>query len=247
MRHLTLCGYLAAFAILVGGLPAASQTPEAPKRIIMEGANGDSILDPCCASDGVAKGRLSGIVLVQSEEETSVPSDPEGPDGDMAAARLSTRATGSLVKFLADADRTCKDMRAVRGQQIDDNLYRIDCYRVMYRDIAEGMSTTGEYAPIRRALLDASDKLDGIVMANIDADAPTVRVRERAAAAASATEPLRAIRKERQRAAETQAAAVLQETAIVILRAGEIPTRRTVHYARVSAAVEENLAVLRSA
>ena len=62
------------------------------------------------------------------------------------------------MKALNDADRTCRDMRLVPDRSgVDEDLYRIDCYRLMYRRIAEAMPTSGDYAPMRRALLAASE------------------------------------------------------------------------------------------
>ena len=44
-----------------------------------------------------------------------------------------------------------------------------------------------------------------------------------------------------------QAEAVVKEAEIVILRSGEDPTRRTAHFEDVSAALDSNLVILRSA
>lgn len=200
------------------------------------------------------------------EEEPSEPDFPSGPgfptdfdllqstgdsgdcdDDPIEKKLISTSSTDLIVKSIRDADRTCGKMRLVPVRKgVDLKLYRIDCYRLAYRRIAEALPPTGDYAPIRRALLTASDKLNQIVRANQDPDADRIKVRERGKPAAPATGPIRAIRPDRIDVAMAQAEAVIEEAAIVILRSGEIPTRRNIHYAQVSAAVEDSLAVLRS-
>jgi hypothetical protein len=187
----------------------------------------------------------SNVELLQS---TGGALSDDCDDDVVDSVGVSKAATDRIVKALNDADRTCNDMRLVPPPKgVDQKLYRIDCYRLMYRKIAEAMPKTGDYAPIRRALLAASDKLNQIVRANLDTSAPKITVRERGKRAAPAIGPIRAIRPDRIKVAQAKAEAVIKETAIVILRSGEIPTRRNVHYAKVSAAVEENLVVLRSA
>lgn len=216
--------------------------PNQPTILRMDTAADDYIIDIDCPYEVEEPPESFDIEFLQST------SRGDCDDYEIPPVSVSTDATDKLVKALTDADRTCDEMLLARPQDgIDLDLYRIDCYRLMYRKLADSMPTTGDYAPIRRALLTASDKLNQIVRANLDSEAPKVRVRERAKPAAPATDTLRAIRPDRAEEATAQAAAVLEETAIVILRSGEIPTRRNIHYTRVSAAVEENIAVLRSA
>ncbi len=214
--------------------------PNQPTILRMDSASDDYMIDVDCPYE--VEEPSESFELLQSAGRGDC------DDYDIPPVSVSTDATDKLVKALTDADRTCNEMLLARPEDgVDLDLYRIDCYRLMYRKLADSMPTTGDYAPIRRALLTASDKLNQIVRANLDSDAPQVKVRERAKPAAPATDTLRAIRPDRAEEATAQAAAVLEETAIVILRSGEIPTRRNIHYTRVSAAVEENLAVLRSA
>jgi hypothetical protein len=58
---------------------------------------------------------------------------------------------------------------------------------------------------------------------------------------------LRAVAPEAESAALAAAEAVVIETAAVILRSGEDPTRRTAHFQAIAAAVDSNLVILRSA
>ncbi|NJS37706.1 MAG: hypothetical protein HC783_00455 [Rhodobacteraceae bacterium] len=237
---------LAVIPLILSGVTAqAFEPPKAgPKIIIMDNAAPALLLDIDCEYQPPSEEFTGPVVSLQSlsDSEDCNDNNPTPPIG------LSTRATDVLVKALSDADRTCNDILLARRQDgVNVDLFRIDCYRVMYRKLAQSMPTSGDYVPIRAALLDASDKLGQIVRQNQDTSIRPVKVRERGKPDAPATEALRAVRADRLEVATAQAEAVLEETAILILRSGEIPVRRNIHYARVSAAVEENIAVLRSA
>jgi hypothetical protein len=161
---------------------------------------------------------------------------------------LSTSATDAIVRSLADMDRSCDHMLLIPPPNaIDESLYRLDCYRILYKRLADSLPDTGDYASVKQALLEASRKLDAIVTENLDTSAPAISIRERAKPSAPAISGIRAIKKSAKKRAYQQAEAVIAEASIVILRAGEIPTRRNVHYTQISQAVEKNLVVLRSA
>jgi hypothetical protein len=59
--------------------------------------------------------------------------------------------------------------------------------------------------------------------------------------------PVRAVKDAFAETAAAEAAAVVKETELVIIRSGGDPARRTQAYTDVAAAVEDNLVVLRSA
>jgi hypothetical protein len=161
---------------------------------------------------------------------------------------LSTAATNAILHDLAAADQSCDDMRLIPPPKaVDESLYRLDCYRILYKRLADSLPDTGDYAPVKRALLKASRDLDRIVTANLDRTAPTISIRERAKPNAPAISGIRAIKKSGKKRAYQQAEKVVREASIVILRAGEIPTRRTAHYTQIAQAVRKNLVVLRSA
>jgi hypothetical protein len=244
----TICNGLAILSLVFSGVAAHAFEPggQMPKRLIMDSEKDMIVNVVDCDYTPPFSDDFFDFSTLQSNSGGSDSDDCN--DHSVGATGVATQVTDGYVRALSDADRTCNDIMLARPQDgIDVDLFRIDCYRVMYRKLAQSMPTTGDYVPIRAALLEASDKLGQIVRENQDTSIPPMKVRERAKPAAPATEGLRAIRADRLEVAEAQAEAVLEETAIVILRAGEIPTRRNIHYARVSAAIEENLAVLRSA
>ena len=59
--------------------------------------------------------------------------------------------------------------------------------------------------------------------------------------------PVRAVREDMAEIAAAQAAAVVEETELIIIRSGGDPARRTQAYTDIAAAVEDNLVILRSA
>ena len=163
----------------------------------------------------------------------------KGKNKGRYGASLNKGTTNDIVKFLNDANKTC-DKRINRR-------YRIDCLRVYYGWIADSLPDSGEYLPIKQAMRSAEKRLDAIVSANLDQTEPVITPRKGHKPSAKKMPPLRAIKKSAERKAIAQAEAVVKEAEIVILRSGEDPTRRTAHYEEVSAALDSNLVILRSA
>lgn len=77
---------------------------------------------------------------------------------------INTGITKGIVKILQGADKTC-DPRI-------DLRYRIDCLRLYYLKVAANLPESGDYLPIRKAMLDAAAKLDAIVTKYEDDMAP---------------------------------------------------------------------------
>lgn len=152
---------------------------------------------------------------------------------------INTGVTKSIVKILQGADKTC-DARI-------DLRYRIDCLRLYYLKVATNLPDTGDYLPIKQAMLDAADKLDAIVTKYEDDMAPPLRLREGHKPMAKRLPPVRAVKEGFADEAAAEAAAVVKETELIIIRSGGDPARRTQAYTDVAAAVEGNLVILRSA
>jgi hypothetical protein len=152
---------------------------------------------------------------------------------------LNTGVTKGIVRILQGADKTC-------GTRIDLR-YRIDCLRIYYLKVAANLPESGDYLPIRNAMLDAADKLDAIVTKYQDESSPVIRLREGHRPAAKRLPPVRPVKEAFAEAAAVEAAMVVEEAELIIIRSGGDPARRTQHYSEVAAAVEENLLILRSA
>jgi len=152
---------------------------------------------------------------------------------------ISERVTRGVVKILQGADATC-DARI-------DMRYRIDCLRIYYLKVAANLPDTGDYLPIKQAMLDAASKLDAIVTKYEDETLPAVRPRDGHKPMAKRLPPVRAVKEAFVETAAAEAARVVEETELIIIRSGGDPARRTQAYTDIAAAVEDNLVILRSA
>jgi hypothetical protein len=183
--------------------------------------------------------------------EPEVPEEPvdDGPSPDLFSISchsddpppgesLNGGVTKAIVKILQGADRTC-------GTRIELK-YRIDCLRLYYLKVAANLPDTGDYLPIKKAMLDAAEKLDAIVTKYQDESAPVIRPREGHKPAAKRLPAVRPVKEAFAEAAAVEAAMVVEETELAIIRSGGDPARRTQHYTEVAAAVEDNLVILRS-
>lgn len=160
-------------------------------------------------------------------------------DNGQPGQSLNTGVTKSIVKILQGAEKTC-------GTRIELK-YRIDCLRIYYLKVAANLPDSGDYLPIKKAMQDAADKLDAIVTKYQDDSAPVIRPREGHKPSAKRLPPVRPVKEAFAEAAAVQAAMVVEETELVIIRSGGDPARRTQHYTEIAAAVEENIIILRSA
>ena len=109
------------------------------------------------------------------------------------------------------------------------------------------MPDYGDYLPIKMAMLDAAAKLDAIVTKYEDPNAPVLRLREGHKPMAKRLPKIRAVKEGFAEIATAEAAEVVKEAELIIIRSGGDPARRTQAYTDVAAAVEENLVILRSA
>lgn len=179
----------------------------------------------------------------EPEVETEEPPSPLSiscQDGSPQLGQVvNSGVTKGIVKILQGADATC-DPRI-------DLRYRIDCLRLYYLKVAANLPNSGDYQPIRKAMLDAADKLDAIVTKYEDDMAPPLHLREGHKPMAKRLPPVRAVKEGFAEKAAAEAAEVVKQTELIIIRSGGDPARRTQHYTEVAAAVEENLVILRSA
>lgn len=181
-----------------------------------------------------------GSALAQScggiEEPECPPSDNDDGPGSEAT---NSGVTREIVKIIAGANETCADDRI-------ELRYRIDCLRIYYLKVADRLPARGDYLPIKKAMIDAAERLDAIVVKYEDTSAPVVRPREGHKSAAKRLPGMRAVEENFAEAAAVEAAKVVEETELIIIRSGGDPARRTQHYTEIAAAVEDNLVILRS-
>lgn len=166
--------------------------------------------------------------------------DCAGEKTGVGGAALNKGTTNALVKIISRANSTCGSAKMAAQ-------YRVDCLRIYYGWVADQLPDRGEYAPIKKAMRQAEAKLDRIVRANLDTQAPRIEPNEGYKPDAKRLPPIRAVKKSATKKAATQAEAVVKETELLIIRSGEDPSRRSQHYAAVAEAVDDNLVILRSA
>lgn len=152
---------------------------------------------------------------------------------------LNSGVTKAIVKILQGANKTCDERIELR--------YRIDCLRLYYLKVASNLPDTGDYLPIKKAMLDAAAKLDAIVTKYQDESEPVIRPREGHKSSAKRLPPVRPVKEAFAEAAAVEAQRVVEETELIIIRSGGDPARRTQAYTDIAAAVEENIVILRSA
>jgi hypothetical protein len=162
-----------------------------------------------------------------------------GPISGAVGEAINSGVTKEIVHILEGANKTCERELDLR--------YRIDCLRIYYQRVADRLPATGDYLPIKQAMEDAAAKLDAIVAANLDESAPALRPREGHKPQAKRLPAIRPVKAEAAVAAAAQAAEVVKEAELIIIRSGGDPARRTEAYTDVAAAVEDNLVILRSA
>lgn len=184
-----------------------------------------------------------------SEPESEAPPDPstfsvftischDDPD-PLPGSSINSGVTKAIVKILQGANSTCDRRIELR--------YRIDCLRIYYLKVAANLPNSGDYLPIKQAMLNAADKLDAIVTKYEDQSAPILRPREGHKSGAKRLPKVRPVKEAFAEAAAVEAAMIVEETELIIIRSGGDPARRTQAYTDVAAAVEENLVILRSA
>lgn len=218
----------------------------------------DTMPDPASAwlrlpAGGAPADPWANLILVQQScgncgsqsPGQSGPSGPSGPSAnggnrDNAAFLPFTPAnTDGLVIALKRAIGSC-DGRYV------DSPYRIDCLHWALRKVARDLPRTGDFAPIRTALLSASDQLSAIVQANLDPGLPPVQPRLEGGTVTAQFPPLRAVRPDRIARANRQARQVLDQTVTVLLRSASESERRRAPYQDVAAVLGSAKVLLRS-
>ncbi|MES2548492.1 MAG: hypothetical protein V4630_02220 [Pseudomonadota bacterium] len=180
----------------------------------------------------------TGPSILSAPSDFSIFSISCHDDSSEPGQNLNSGVTKGITKILQGANNTC-------GSRIELR-YRIDCLRIYYLKVAANLPNTGDYLPIKQAMLDAADKLDAIVRKYEDDSAPAIRPREGHRSGSKRLPKVRPVKEAFAEAAAVEASMVVEETELIIIRSGGDPARRTQHYTEVAAAVEENLVILRS-
>ena len=150
---------------------------------------------------------------------------------------LNSRGSESIAAQIDGIRLTC--------DRVNQN-YRIHCLVLELKQAADSIPASGEFAPVRAALLDASRGLQAIADNYEDPSAPRVRARVGGRPAAPRTPPINAIRPDALARATTEAEAVLEEAVTVLLRSAENSARRQVAFQPIAQAIDSTKVLLRS-
>lgn len=181
------------------------------------------------------------LILVQSTEgrapertDRPDPYAPVAPPGTPKdAVGVSPAATAALVAMLADGTKQCARLK--------DPALNLDCLSYEYWLAAQNLSWKSGYGSARVALLRAADQLHSLARENADPSRPDVRV---TLGGKPSQRKLTPVRMTPQVAAK--AAAIVEETKLVLLRSSEGSEQRRTAYVQVAAIVGSTKVLLRS-
>jgi len=151
---------------------------------------------------------------------------------------LNSRGTASITAQIDRIEDTCDRM---------NQNYVLHCLVVELRQVADEIPPTGDYAPVRAALVEATRGLQAIVDANADPATPRVRTRIGGRPAAPLTDPITAIRPDAVARATAEAERLLDEAATVLLRSAGNSARRQAAFQPIAQALDSTKVLLRSA
>lgn len=181
----------------------------------------------------------TGVFPSNTRTSQPAPGIEEAVSEGVDFRRASAAATDAIVESLTTATRFCASL--------PQDSYRVDCLSERLEAAARALPQTGDYADARDTLLTASRKLNRLARDNAAPDLPRIRASAGGQAAITTTRPLVPVSPARQAGINTQAEAVIDEAATILLRASDRPDEMAAQYRRISAAVDSNKVLLRSA
>ena len=155
-----------------------------------------------------------------------------GPQG------ISPAATQKIAQMFLDAAGFCRQL---------DLRYRVDCLYAKFRKIAQALPKTGDYAPLRAALVRAADRLEDVVDDYADPAAGKISPRLRSQPAAERIRPLSPIRADLQAIANQATTEIITELSTTLLRSSTGSERRQLAFQQIATAIDSTKVLLRSA
>ncbi|MEO6300808.1 MAG: hypothetical protein ABIV25_04415 [Paracoccaceae bacterium] len=185
--------------------------------------------------------RPVGLPLVQVQDDGGG-GDAAGPSDDADASAddpadaegISQDETDQIVENLSSGTTFC--------QAVGDPALNVDCLSDQFAAAAKAMPAKGGYGDARKALLDAAAKLHALAAANAAPGKPAAKVK---AGNHRSSRPLTAVANPA--AVAAKAAAIVQETKLVLLRSSSGSDQRRIAYEQVAAVVNSTKVLLRSA
>ncbi|GAA6200499.1 hypothetical protein [Aquicoccus sp. SU-CL01552] len=149
-----------------------------------------------------------------------------GGEGGGSTSGLSTRATAAVTRTLKRDFMRCQKLTEV---------YRFDCYRIVYRLSARKLVGNQAYRPARQVLESVEKSIDKVVRTYADPTAPRKR---------AGFQAYRAIKPAAVSQAKRDVTKVLAEAETTLLRSAG---KDNSHFASIAQAVNSNKVLLRSA
>jgi hypothetical protein len=156
----------------------------------------------------------------------------------LGATEVSDTATAAIAGELASARNFCGG--------IADRNYIVDCLASEIGALADRMAESGDYAPVREQLEQASRSLNGLAQANRAPEKPRARARRGGPTPQTSARPLTPTRAEALDEVLASAATILEEVETTLLRSTQQGDERRVHFERIAEAVGSNKVLLRS-
>jgi hypothetical protein len=159
---------------------------------------------------------------------------PVSPVGAVPnAVGISPSATSDIVASLTAGKDFC--------EKLSNPAYNVDCLSYQFWLTAQSMPATGGYSDARQALLDASAKLHDLALANRDRSKPAARAKVGGKETSRLLTPVTNVA-----AVNAQAAVIVQNTNLVLLRSSSESNQRRLAYTQIAAVVNSTKVLLRS-
>ena len=169
---------------------------------------------------------------------TETQPDPGPPLLNGSIEVIQTETTGRILEEIQSGTNFCREFV--------DPQYAIDCLSDRLQSVADGLSATGEYSEVRAALEDAASDLHALALQNAS-DALTRSVgRATDGSGQTTARPLTAVDAARLADANAQAAAIIANTQLVLLRSSANSDRRRVAFEQVGEVLGSTVVLLRS-
>lgn len=174
----------------------------------------------------------------------------DGATGEQAQQAAATRAAALAATEVGDTATAAiaNQLEAARNfcGRIVDRDYIVDCLAAEIGALADRMAESGDYAPVRAQLEQASRSLSDLAQSNRDPDKPRARARRGGPTPQTSSRPLTPTRAEALDEVLEGAATILEEVETTLLRSTQQGDERRVHFERIAEAVGSNKVLLRS-
>lgn len=189
-----------------------------------------------------------------SSTATGTSSDGALDESRRAGTTTEAAPAGLLISAAQPASRQATDLIVARLRGTEEicgklpGAYRIDCIAVEFRDLADKLPRSGDYAEAQAVLDQVAGQLSQIARSSRDRGQPrvSVRVQRPGSRTVERTDAIQAVRPDREAQAAAAAAQAIDRAQVTLLRSVPANDPRQVHYQRIAAAFDGSAVLLRS-